>query len=158
MSDNKATTLVKNDNNCGFTLLELVIVVLIIGILAQVSLSYMVNFQAKAKDSIAIHDGRNLLTAVQTSFANWRGGLIDYEHSPSDGREIGSPSTEFTLNPGVMARITAGSKRDTTEGNGWFEAWIYHSNGTDDAGTISGKREFMYFMNESANIYSLPSF
>ena len=155
MPDNKTTPVVRNNNNCGFTLLELVLVILIIGILAQIGLSYMVNFQAKVKDTIAIHDGRNLLTAVQTSFANRE--VVDYEHAPADGRGVGAP-TVFTLNRGVMAKITAGSESDGSEGNGWFEAYLYHINGTDDPATSSKKREFYYLVNENLNIYSLPSF
>lgn len=154
MSDNKIITLVKN-NNCGFTLMELVLVILIIGILAQVGLSYMVNFQARAKDAIAIHDGRNLITAVQTSFANRE--VVNYAHTPADGPDIGTP-TVFTLNQGVRASITAGSLSDGSEGNGWFEAYLYHINGTDDPATSSHKREFYYLVDESLNIYSLPSF
>jgi prepilin-type N-terminal cleavage/methylation domain-containing protein len=149
MSDNKNT-------HChGFTLLELVIVILIIGILAQIGLSYMVNFQARAKDSIAIHDGRNLLTAVQTSFVNR--DVVNYAHASTDGPDIGAP-TVFKLNQGVMARITAGSISDGSEGNGWFEAYLYHIEGTDDPATGSQKREFYYLVNENLNIYSLPSF
>ena len=155
MSHNKTTRLVRNNNNCGFTLMELVLVILIIGILAQIGLSYMVNFQAKAKDSIAIHDGRNLLTAVQTSFANRE--VVDYEHAATDGSDIGTP-TVFKLNQGVRAKITAGSLSDGSEGNGWFEAYLYHINGTDDTATVSGKREFYYLVNENLNIYSLPSY
>ncbi len=155
MSDNKNTNRTKNSNCSGFTLLELVLVILIIGILSQIGLSYMVNFQAKAKDSIAIHDGRNLLTSVETSFANRE--IVDYEHAPADGRDIGAPVV-FSMNQGVMARISAGSQSDGSEGNGWFEAWLYHSNGTDDPISLSGKREFYYFVDQSLNIYSLPTF
>jgi len=155
MSDNKNTAPAKNSNCSGFTLLELVLVVLLIGILAQIGLSYMVHFQAKAKDSIAIHDGRNLLTSVETSFANQE--IVDYEHAPADGRDIGAPII-FSMNQGVMARISAGSQSDGSEGNGKFEAWLYHSNGTDDPISLSGKREFYYFVDQSLNIYSLPTF
>ena len=156
MSDNKITIGVKNNNNGGFTLLELVLVILIIGILAQIGLSYMVNFQARTKDSIAIHDGRNLLTTVQTSFANRE--VVNYEHAEASGPDIGDPKV-FTLNQGVMATIANGSKSDTDEGSGSFEAWAWHVNGTDDtAAAINGKREFYYFIDESTNTYSLPSF
>ena len=155
MSDNKKATPVKNSGCSGFTLLELVLVVLMISILAQISISYFLSFQARTKDSIAIHDGRNLLTAVETSFANRE--IVDYEHEPENGRDIGSP-TVFTLNNGVKARITAGSQSDGNEGTGKFEAWLYHTNGTDDPISLSGKREFYYFIDENLNIYSLPSF
>ncbi len=155
MPYNKTTNPVNPGNCSGFTLLELVLVVLLIGILAQIGLSYMVNFQAKAKDSIAIHDGRNLLTNVESSFANRE--VVDYEHVPADGRGVGAP-TVFTLNRGVMARITAGSQSDGSDGTGWFEAYLYHSNGTKDPISLSGKREFYYFIDQRLNIYSLPSF
>lgn len=155
MFGNRNTNSIKNDDCSGFSLLELVMVICLIGILAQIGVAYMLNFQAKAKDSIAIHDGRNLLTNVESSFANRE--VVDYEHAPSDGRKVGAPNV-FTLNQGVMARITAGSKSDGGDGNGTFEAWLYHSNGTADPISLSGKREFYYFIDQSLNIYSLPSF
>ena len=143
----------QHSNNGGFTLLELVIVVCLISILAQISLSYFTDFQARAKDATAILDGRNLLTAVETNFAHRE--VVDYEHDPGDGSQIGSPSV-YTLAQGVRARITAGSKSDTTEGTGYFEAYLYHTNGTDDPLAVSGKREFYYLIDESLNLYSLP--
>ena len=155
MSGNNNTHPIKNNTHSGFTLLELVLVILIIGILAQISLSYMVNFQERTKDSIAIHDGRSLLTSVETSFANRE--AVDLEHAPVNGRAIGTP-TIFTLDRGVMAKITAGSGSTGSEGDGTFEAWLWHTNGTDDPISLSGKREFYYFIDQSQNIYSLPTF
>ena len=140
-------------NSRGFTLLELVIVVCLISILSQISLSYFTDFQARAKDATAILDGRNLLTAVETNFAHRE--VVDYEHDPGDGSQIGSPSI-YTLAQGVRARITAGSQSLTTEGTGYFEAYLYHVNGTDDPVSHSGKREYYYLIDESLNLYSLP--
>lgn len=141
-------------NNRGFTLLELVIVVCLISILSQISLSYFTDFQARAKDATAILDGRNLLTAVETNFAHRE--VVDYEHDPGDGSQIGDPTTVYTLAQGVRARITAGSQSLKTEGTGYFEAYLYHVNGTDDPVSHSGKREYYYLIDESLNLYSLP--
>jgi type IV pilus assembly protein PilA len=50
--------------NAGFTLIELMIVVAIIGILVAISIPWYQNFQRKAQDKAAQSDVRSLMTAV----------------------------------------------------------------------------------------------
>jgi len=72
----------------GFTLVEILMAMIIIGILTQVSYGLLIDIRKRAFDATAIADGKNLMTAVANSF-----GLlddVDYTHFPGDGREVGT--------------------------------------------------------------------
>lgn len=53
--------------HAGFTLIELMIVVAIIGLLAAIAVSTFTDAQAKAANRAAQSDAKNLLTAIQAN-------------------------------------------------------------------------------------------
>jgi type IV pilus assembly protein PilA len=57
-------TSMKKSTQKGFTLIELMIVVAIIGILASIAIPQYSQYQAKGYDKAALSDARNFLTAA----------------------------------------------------------------------------------------------
>lgn len=62
----------KNKNQKGFTLVELMIVVAIIGILAAIAIPQFSKYRARAQNSASLSDVRNLRTDMEGFFAEWQ--------------------------------------------------------------------------------------
>lgn len=59
-------------NQKGFTLIELMIVIAIIGILAAIAIPQFSNYRAKSFNSAAISDLRNARTDLEGYYAEWQ--------------------------------------------------------------------------------------
>jgi type IV pilus assembly protein PilA len=115
-------------SNKGFTLIELMIVVAIIGILAAIAIPNFLRFQLKAKSS----EGKVNIAAIRTAQESYLA-------------EFGSYITVGTENPPVVNRVNAGTVKGTfltTPGVdfdvlGWApEGAVFFS--YDTAGTTTG--------------------
>jgi len=145
-------------NHRGFTLIELLMVFIVIGILAQMTLVFVLELKARTHDVMAISDGRNLFTTVRENFVN----LEDVDYTQVNGSEVGVQTTGgaarspvFTLSPGVRIREIAGTSG--TPDMGFFQVYLFHEGGTDYP-TGSGKKEFYYLASEPADQYILAEF
>jgi type IV pilus assembly protein PilA len=141
----------KLKENKGFSTIELVIVIGILSILSQIAFDLYADYKARAYDSAAINDARNLVSAVVNNFISYDD--VDYEHDEDDDNRIGAFDTSgnprspvIILSKGVRARITGDNDGS---GNGYMEGYVYSDGGTDDSSTPSGKREYYCLVDES---------
>ncbi len=146
----------------GFTFIEIMMVMIMLGVLSQMAWNFMGDVRQRSSDVSAVADGRNLITVVRANFINL--DSVRLRHNPDQGPDIGTRDRNnnprppvFTLSRGVMARIEPGSQSGIVH-QGYYEAYLYHINGTEDAATESGKREFWYLADEANEIFSLPTY
>lgn len=98
----------------GFTLIELLIVVVLIGILAAIAIPKFANSKEKAYDATAIADLRNLMTASEAYFA-------DYRQYPASVNDL----PDFVLSNGVTVTTF---KREMSGGTETVHIHIQHDN------------------------------
>ena len=112
-------TLFSVSNKKGFTLVELLMVIAIIGVLATIAIKTVQEERMKANDAQTIAFMRNLLTRAETDLpTNW--GLVPGGTSPPDYPEI-------TLNPGMSLLILYDAEGSGTD-NRW-DFYVAHEGG-----------------------------
>ncbi len=96
----------------GFTLIELMIVVAIIGILAAIAIPQFAEYRVRAFNSTALADLRNIMTAEEAYFADNQ-AYTNFPISEGYIANIASlPGANLALN--VCAQVTGASSTDFT--------------------------------------------
>ena len=89
----------------GFTLIELMIVVAIIGILAAIAIPQYQTYIAKSQVSRVVGESGNLKTAIEDCMNNGRTTSIIHNGDPKDSEECSLGATPSNIQAGAAATL-----------------------------------------------------
>lgn len=117
-------------NSKGFTLIELMIVIAIIGILAAIAIPQFTSYKKRGYNTEAMADIKNAYTAAQSYFADNAAGTVDKDILAAYGYKQ-SPHVTFTVTTGTQAGLAMTAIGNAAGGTGDVTYSV------DSAGTVS---------------------
>ncbi len=135
-------------NNSGFSLMELMVVVAIIGILATVAMNSFLTTRARVGDAAALTETNAMGKAVLNAFLD--GMDVDFFHLEGHGNEIGATRKSdggarppvYTLGNGLRATVVGDSNLGQCVGKIWY------GNST---------KSYIFIIDEEAGVTSFPT-
>jgi type IV pilus assembly protein PilA len=116
--------LAQKDDEQGFTLIELMVVVLIIAILIAIAIPTFLGARQRANDRAAQSSLRNALTAAKTSFtdnSDYSGAFAGVVGPPATGLTAIEPSLTFTTGASTGFKVVSLETPGAGAQNWWAE-------------------------------------